>query len=351
MSIELQDLARLLSYINPDDRDVWKNVGNGLKTEFGEPAFTHWDAWSAGADNYKAKTAKDVWKSLRPGMNTLGTVIFLAKEKGWTPENKDLTPAQKRQIKADQEARRIARQAEVEADDAKLLSMQKAVAKGCQKVWENYCHDFGESEYLKRKQVGRFGIKFFHQSVLLWINDDNGTTGVVSGATVFEFFAKQPKPRPDNIHFLMFKRGTIVVPLRDAEGMLWALQAINGTGVKLFPKFGRKAGLYHVIGKLAGATVIALAEGYATAASIHMATEWPVVVAFDAGNLVPVAATVRQQCPDAKLLICADLDVNGKGQSKAHEAATASGAAVVLPDFGDLPAGANDDSNKPARSL
>lgn len=334
LHIELSDVPSLLRHISSDDRDTWYKVGNGLKTEFGDSAFADWNQWSQQADNYNRDDAISVWKSLQSGKNTLGTVIFWAQQGGWIPSKKDLSPAEKRKLKEEQEARRATREAEIEANAVKKAKMQKAVAKGCQKLWENYGIEFGQSDYLKTKGVTGLGIRYFHQSVMLWIDDENEKTGVVSGSKVFEFFKKQPKPRPDNIHFLLFKRGTIAIPLRDENNQLWSLQAINSTGTKLFPKHSRKAGCYHVIGVLTGAKVVAIAEGYATAASIHMATDWPVVVAFDAGNIINVAPHIRQQCPDAKILICADRDENGKGQTKAAEAAALIGANVVLPNFG-----------------
>lgn len=60
-------------------------------------------------------------------------------------------------------------------------------------------------------------------------------------------------------------------------------------------KGGRKQGLFHLLGALPAAhtndmaAVVLMAEGYATAATLHMATGHPVAVAFDAGNLTPVA--------------------------------------------------------------
>ena len=51
----------------------------------------------------------------------------------------------------------------------------------------------------------------------------------------------------------------------------------------------QKSGLWHMLGQPEGAAVVLVAEGYATAASLHEATGLPVAVAFDAGNLVHVA--------------------------------------------------------------
>jgi phage/plasmid primase-like uncharacterized protein len=75
-----------------------------------------------------------------------------------------------------------------------------------------------------------------------------------------------------------------------------------------------------------------IAEGYATAASIHEATGNPVAVAFSANNLQPVAHALMQRLVTGKLngcggaiTIAADHDENGTGQKYAIEAAQAVG--------------------------
>lgn len=70
------------------------------------------------------------------------------------------------------------------------------------------------------------------------------------------------------------------------------MRPADGTD-KLFLKGGRKSGLWHWCGDPAGASVLLIAEGYATAASLHQATGRPVAVAFDAGNLAHVAKALR----------------------------------------------------------
>ena len=335
VSLTIDDLPSLLQYISPDvDRTTWVMIGNAIKTEYGEIGFSYFDNWSAAGVSYKQKDTKTAWNSLKVGKNNLGVIVNMAKERGWQYPKKTLTPAEKKRIKEEQEARRLEREAQIQSDDAKLKRMQSIVAPACQKVWDNFGIKFGHSEYLKNKKVTALDIRFFHQSVVLWIDDIEEKAGVISGAKVFEFFKKLPKPRPDNIHFLMFKKGSIAVPLRDAEGKIWSLQYISSTGVKLFPKFGRKIGLFHIIGYLKDAKAVAAAEGYATAASIHMATEWPVFVCFDNGNMVNVAPVIKEKAPTAKILFCADKDDNGSGEKFATQAALLIGADVVCPDFG-----------------
>ncbi|MBK7847607.1 MAG: toprim domain-containing protein [Zoogloea sp.] len=56
---------------------------------------------------------------------------------------------------------------------------------------------------------------------------------------------------------------------------------------------------------------IAIAEGFATAASCRQATGWATVVAFDAGNLPHVAQACRAYSPESVIVIAADDDSFG----------------------------------------
>ena len=76
--------------------------------------------------------------------------------------------------------------------------------------------------------------------------------------------------------------------------------------------------------------------------SLHLATGWRVVVAFNAGNLVSVAKAIRAKYPEAEIVIGADNDrwtmVRGKsvnvGIEAAKKAADAINARVSWPVFG-----------------
>ncbi|WP_313489033.1 DUF5906 domain-containing protein [Stutzerimonas nitrititolerans] len=337
--LTLIDLAELLTFIHADDRDTWLAVAMGVKAEFGEAGFDAWDGWSQTGDGYKAADARSVWKSIRKRGTGMGTVIKLAKDNGWTPRREPMTAEEKRRLNAEAEARRAVRQAEIEADEARLAVMREAVASACQLIWEKHCKPQGVSPYLERKQVGAFGVGFFHYTVVLAIDDARQRCDVWVGSETREFFANLPNPRPDSISFLMFKAGTIAVPLRDAAGKLWSLQAINEQGTKLFPKYGRKAGCFHVLGELAGADVVAEAEGYATAASVHMAKGWPVAVAIDSGNVPAVAAALRAQCPDVPLVIAGDDDPTVAGNPGRTKAEAAAGQVGGISAFPLLPEG------------
>lgn len=125
----------------------------------------------------------------------------------------------------------------------------------------------------------------------------------------------------------------LVMPLH-ADGEIQSLQFINADGAKRFLTNGRIKGCYFSIGK--PQDVIYICEGYSTGASIHEATDAAVVVAFNAGNLLPVAQAILAKYPAINKVICADNDSNQIGVTKANEAASAVGGYVVMPDFGEL---------------
>jgi putative DNA primase/helicase len=125
----------------------------------------------------------------------------------------------------------------------------------------------------------------------------------------------------------------LLIPLRDTAGTLHSLQTITPDGDKRFR--GRMRGCYHAIGgKPLGRIVVC--EGYATGASIHEATGEAVAVAFNAGNLMPVATALHRAHPDLVLLLAADddhLTPGNPGMSAARNAAMAVGGFVVVPRF------------------
>ena len=75
----------------------------------------------------------------------------------------------------------------------------------------------------------------------------------------------------------------IIIPMYDTEGVLQCLQLIAPKGKKGFMHGGKVSGHYFIIGT--PGDVLCIAEGFATAASIHEATGHPVAVAFNVRSL------------------------------------------------------------------
>jgi len=132
----------------------------------------------------------------------------------------------------------------------------------------------------------------------------------------------------------------LLVPMFDESGVVVSVQAINVDGGKDFLVGGRKKGTFHPLGKIRGVTGrVLIGEGLATVAAAVSATGLPGVVAFDAGNLPPVAEVVRRLAPAAEIIILADDDQKpdaekNAGIEAATHAALAVGGLVALPTLG-----------------
>ncbi len=177
-------------------------------------------------------------------------------------------------------------------------------------AWQKLSDD-GDCEYLKRKHVGAYGVRFSD-------------------------------------------RGNLVIPIADLNGRVHGLQVIYGSeedrrrkgrDKDFWPTGLAKRGHFHLIGS--PTSIVLVAEGYATAATLHAATGWPVAVAFDAGNLQPVAQALRKRYRKVRILICGDDDfatvahdkpaLNNPGLSAASAAAVAVDGGWVVPAFPDDP--------------
>ena len=136
---------------------------------------------------------------------------------------------------------------------------------------------------------------------------------------------------------LTFRAGDVVVPLYDDTGVLVNLQLINSDGLKRTLKGGAVKGACHTIeGKKQAGKRLWIAEGYATALTVHHLTGETVMVALSSVNLLSLASLARQKHPACQIVLAADRDLNGDGQTKATAAAEACEGIVALPPvFGD----------------
>ncbi|MHC1792191.1 DUF927 domain-containing protein [Solidesulfovibrio sp.] len=138
--------------------------------------------------------------------------------------------------------------------------------------------------------------------------------------------------------------GRLVLPVLDATGAVMSLQFIAQDGGKLFLPGGKLKGGYFPIPAANGGKdgPLCVCEGYATGATIYVATGATVLVAFNCGNLLAVAEMARAQYSDRQITICADDDhatAGNPGLSKATEAALAVKALLAVPRFTDPASG------------
>ena len=137
--------------------------------------------------------------------------------------------------------------------------------------------------------------------------------------------------------------GLLVMPMRTVEGRLMNVQTIDASGEKRFLYGAKKLDLFHLIGGPVRAGMpLYIAEGYATAASVHEATGAPVAVAIDTSNLGPAARALRAAHPGIEMAMAADNDAHlplrdaprtrpNAGMSKATDVAADVRARVLAP--------------------
>lgn len=204
---------------------------------------------------------------------------------------------------AEQQAHRAKAAEAARQREAEEVRIRAEAAKRAASIWDGAQPAPDSHEYLRRKAVRAHGLR---------VHDD----------------------------------GRLIVPLRDADGALHSVQFVAGDGAKRFLPGGRVAGCFHMLGEPDGTDTLCLAEGYATAASIHEAADYAVVVCFNAGNLLPVSQALRSKYPERPIVICGDDDWRKDGNpglTKAREAAQAIGARLAVPSFGaDRPESATD---------
>lgn len=216
----------------------------------------------------------------------------------WKAESyKPFTPEEKAAYKARMQ------QIEAERAEAERLDHERAAAKAAD-MWSRAVP--AESHpYLEKKKVQSFGLRILN--------------------------------------------GELLLPLRAGPGAYVGLERIT-TEEKLLLKGTPAGGAYFVIGKPEREGRVVIVEGYATGASVHMALGCCVVVARNAGNLLPVAKKIRAAMPAASIVIAADDDrwtEGNPGMKAAAAAAQAVRGTVAVPvwsghravkhtDFNDL---------------
>ncbi|MER0204511.1 MAG: DUF1738 domain-containing protein [Nitrosomonas sp.] len=150
---------------------------------------------------------------------------------------------------------------------------------------------------------------------------------------------------PDSI---VLTAGDLLLAAQDIHGQIWSVQTIQPSGAKLFVAGSRKENNFHIVGNngqglesaLNTAAAIVIAEGYATADTLSQALGYPVIAAFDSGNLPKVAQDLHDKYPHKPIIIAGDDDHHlestlGKnpGKEKATEAAALVNGTAVFPVF------------------
>jgi phage/plasmid primase-like uncharacterized protein len=128
----------------------------------------------------------------------------------------------------------------------------------------------GRSDYLERKGVGSYRIRF-----------------------------------RDNQH------GRVaVVPIANVNDKICGYQILNSNGSKVFAKGMQLRGAFHRLTKLADDSAIGIAESYVTAATCLELVNMPMVTAFTSSNLEYVVIALQKRYPKSPVVIFADNDMH-----------------------------------------
>jgi phage/plasmid primase-like uncharacterized protein len=186
-----------------------------------------------------------------------------------------------------------------------ISEMHCSVAKKAYGFWQ-HSSVTGSSDYLGRKSVGSYGIRF-RQS------DQYGNVAVI--------------------------------PMYDSDGKLWSYQLLNLDGKKRHPKDARTKGLFYKLKEPVNGKPIGIAESYVTAATCMELSDIPMVCAFSSSNLFDITKLMLSLHPASPIIIFGDndrhLEKSGNqnvGRLKAQEAQNLSKNRIILaiPDFYNL---------------
>ena len=278
-----------LAAISPDcDYETWLKVATALKTELGDGGRDLFTQWSSASGTEREAAQK--WKGARAGAVSIGWLFNTAKANGWSWQGGE-------SLSDTELARRLeaqaAAQAKAEREAEQLEARHKQAAIEAARIYET-AQPVESHPYLERKGVA-------------------AADGLRVAAD-----------------------GRLIVPVYSPTGAIQSLQYIAADGVKKFLKDAAAAGGWFAVGDLGDSPIVWIAEGFATAATLHAATGQPVVVAFSAGNLSAVVGMLRQHSK-AELRAMVDNDRSGAG-IKAALSAGADGfwlPAEVGTDFND----------------
>lgn len=293
-----------LNYIDPNlPRSDWVKIGTALKNHFGEDGKQLFQEFSERGEGYKKQSFEHTWKSLDPTRSSIGTLFYQAKQYGYQqPRNeRPITSVETETAKAEREAKR--------AKEARFAAEERAkkVEQARKYVSISKDADFTHP-YLQKKGIdtpeGIAGLKHY---------------------------------KTQNNHLLY-------IPIQDKDGNVQGVQRIFPDGNKGI--VGNKVGGFFVMGDLSEAREkgVILAEGYATAYALHKNSDHtPVIVGFDAHNIINVAKILKDKLPeDTKLIVAADNDIHLEKAGKTNEgiagakqavAAFGQNATMIYPTF------------------
>lgn len=155
------------------------------------------------------------------------------------------------------------------------------------------------------------------------------------------------------LHNAKIDGDTLAIPIIDVKGKRVGAQFIDADGKKKFSYQLPVIGNFSVIGGPIREFAY-IAEGWATAATVHEATGKPCVFALNAGNILAVVDNLQQAKPDAEFVIAGDND--DAGRKECERAFSELGVEYILPendgwDYSDMWVNQGPDATRKALTV
>lgn len=289
-------VIRALNYISSEPRLDWIRIGGALKSEYGDSGFDIWNDWSKKASNYEEKSARYAWKSLKEGKVNISSLFYLARQNGYKDVEQSYTSQELAKRQADYALIRKRREEEFRKNNLRDLALKEKAQEESSKRWEN-------ALYLRQRECHPYLIE-------KCINDSKITK------------------------YLKQEGANLLIPLKQ-YGSVVAIQTISPSGEKRFNKDASVKGSFMTIGNFQKAKEkgeIFLCEGFATGASLHLASEKTIAVCFTGNNMIEVAKNFAKQ--DMQIYVCADFDKSNAGQRYAEKIKNLiPSAEIIFPQF------------------
>lgn len=284
------DRARDALHAIPPDlpRDEW--VKAGMAAHAAGLGFADFDSWSAGADCYKDRAARDTWRSFKPGGGIgAGTLFRMAADHGWREHRQGPRKAPGRPPEPPRAPR---------------------PGMGAAEVWSRCIPAPADHPYIAAKDGRPDGLRVVPE----------GDSLRIAGASVAGWLVVP------------------VVPLAGGEPASLVFIPPPGAGKKLNLPGASMAGVF-IVGELAPGGTAYLCEGIGQAWACWKATGAAAVVCFGWGRVRAVAAELRQRDASARLVLVPDRGKEGEAETIAREVA---GEVVRMPDGEPANFDAND---------
>ncbi|MDR1856000.1 MAG: AAA family ATPase [Desulfovibrio sp.] len=142
---------------------------------------------------------------------------------------------------------------------------------------------------------------------------------------------------------LLVRDMSLLVPILDVGGKCMSVLRIEADG-GMYLSNGFREGGHFPIGRMESTGPLLIGVELATCLSLHECSGHPVLVAFKAENLAPVAHMARRRYPERAILLCVDQDTgtdDGQAATYAEKAASAIDAKFLIARDGEGPADFN----------